>query len=353
MGAQKLKRKSPEKSPRHSTQRAVKRRRHSIGRESEHLQEKEELQSEDVEGVAVSGQRAELMLEDNRVEKMALEKREDRQRVRQAEKQIMETLAKTREPPPKGSLRVDPPTTIHGAPRLSKDALAFRRVFESMALSTLKAVDRIHQASKADDNWSRKAAHVSRMKDERERRRRKIEDIRRSTKETIEAWRIMEENKLERLSEENVRRASVNLLNKSIQRNAADEKRKRKAEDRIFAADFMQQTTGIGREIAKDDHEITAEEKREDTRDQVQQIVEATRQKRDETQTEKEIRDTQLVWEGVLAKKNLDGKMVEVCTVSCTHLFVSQKKTLIIIMHVQILLSLSHFLSCRRQHRGW
>ena len=276
------------------------------------LQEEDGPESEGINGIVVSGQKAEVRLEDNWVEKMAQMKKENGKRVREAEYQIVENLAKVREPPSKELRRVDPPITIHGAPRLSKNALAFSRAFESMTLSPLKAVDRIHELDRVNENWSRKAAYVSWVKMERERQRQKIKEIRQKTKETVEAWRIMEDNKVARLRDENVLKASQNLLEKSIQRNAASKSRKMDEMDRSFATEFTQQAVSIGHEMAKDDREISTKGKREEIKERVQLLTETARQRREEARSEREIRDTRLLWEGVLAKKDLDRKIMQV-----------------------------------------
>ena len=298
-------------------QRPTKKGKRSLERERELVRDDKEEEIERANRMTVTGRRREVMVEENCTKKMVRDKEEDGKRLREAEEQIMETVAKTREPPSKDLRRVDPPTTIHGAPRLGKDTLAFSRVFESVTLSTLKAVDKIHETERMRENWNRKATHVVRMRNEREVRRRKIQDIRQKTKETIEAWRIMEENKVARLLDQNAEQASRNLLERSIQRCTASEDRKKEVKDRAFAAEFSQQAVSIGREVAKEDREISTEDRREEIKRQVEQVTEATRQRREEARTEKEIRNTQLVWEGALAKKELNGKIVQVVEQSC------------------------------------
>ena len=278
----------------------------------------EQLESDIVHGIKVRGQKTEVMVDDDLFENLAQMKKEDGKRVREAEKQIMRRLAETRKPPTKALRRVDPPTTIHGNPRLTKEAVAFSRAFKSMTLSTLKAVDRIHEAGRENENWNRKAAHVSRMKMEREKRRQKIQEFRQRMKETIEAWKIMEENKIARMQEQNAKKVSQDLLDRSIRRNADDMSRAREAKEQSFATEFTRQVIRIGREIMKDDHEMATEEKKAETKEQVQQLTEAARQRREELQTDREIRDTQLMWEGALAKKELDRKIVQV-VLCCTY----------------------------------
>ena len=266
-----------------------------------------------VDSMTVTGEKREVMVEENRERKMVNTKKAEGKKLRKAEKQIMETLIKAREPPSKDLRKTPPPTTIHRAPRLSKEALAFSRVFESMTLSTLRAVERIHEVEKARGDWDRKATHVTRMKIEREKRRLKIQDIHQRTKETIEAWKVMEENRISRLQDQNAQQISQHLLEKSIQRSTVTESRNRDAADRWLAAEFAQQALSISQEVSKDDRKISAESKREEIKRQVEQLTEAARQRKDEARTEKEIRDTQLLWEGVLAKKELNGKMMQVC----------------------------------------
>ena len=336
-----------EKSPGSDRQRAVRKGKHTVRKEL--IQEEEgERESEGADGMIVSGRKTDVMEEDNWSEKMVQTKQEDGKRLRKEEEQIMTCVAKTREPPPKHLRRVDPSTTIHGAPRLSKQALAYTRVFESMQLSTLKAVDRIHEVDKLNESWSRKAAHVSQMRKEREKRQQKIHDVRKKTRETIEAWRIMEENKVMNLREKNATRELQNLMDKSIRQDAARENRKRDAVERSFATQFSHRAVNVGREISKDDCEIAIEEKRKEIKKQVQQLTEATRQRREEAHTERETRNTQLVCEGVLARKELDGKMMQVYSycVICTGNFV-YTCTYLIDIHVPTCLC------CRLQFKGW
>lgn len=282
--------------------------------------EEEELESDIVGDIKVSGQKREVMVDDDRFENLARTRREDGKRVREGEKQIMQYLAETRKPLTKALHRVDPPTTIHGNPRLTKEAAAFGRAFKSMTLSTLKALDRIHEAGRDNENWNRKAAHVSRMKMEREKRRQKIKEFRQRMKETIEAWKIMEENKIARMREQNAKKVSQDLLERSVRRNVDGMSRAKEAKEQSFATEFTQQVTSIGREIMKDDREMATEEKKAETKEQVQQLAEAARQRREEIQTDREIRDTQLMWEGALAKKELDRKVVQVTLMLYIHI---------------------------------
>ena len=258
--------------------------------------------------MSVLGQKEEVRAEDKSVERVAQAKKEEGKQLRREEEQIM---GKNREPLSKDLRKVPPPTTIHGAPRLSKDALAFSRAFQSVNLSTLKAVERIHEMEGVREDWERKAAHVERIRVERERRRQKIQDIRQKTKETVEAWRITEENKIVRLRDENAKQAVESLLERSLRRSDAGEHREREARDRSFAAEFVKQTVSVGREVAKDDRESTTEEKRKEIKRQVEQATELARHRRQEAKAEREIRDTRLVWEGALAKKELSGRVMK------------------------------------------
>ena len=261
--------------------------------------------------MCVTGQRQEVVIEDKSVEKITQLKKVEGKLLRKEEQQIMKTVAKSREPPSKDNRKIPSPTTIHGEPRLTKDTLAFKRAFQSMTLSTLNAVDRIHHVERVKEDWDRKVAHVERMKIEREKRRQKICDIRQKTKETIEAWRIMEENKLARLQEENIKQAKQSLIDKSLRQSDAHESRLKDARERCFAAEFVKQTTSIGREISKDDREIIAEDRRREIMRHVEQLTELVQQRKQDAREEREIRDTQLVWEGVLAKRELNGKMMQ------------------------------------------
>ena len=260
-------------------------------------------------GISVVGQRAEVLVEEDRTEKTAESRKEAGEEIREAEAQIMEEVEETRKP--KTLRKVASPTTIHGFPRLSKDALAFGRGFESMTLSTLKAVDRIHEVEKSRENWDRKAAHVAQMKNERERQRKKVQDVRQKTRETNEAWKIMEENKLMRLRDKTAKESAQTVLERALQRNVASKGRQKEAMERSFAAELAQQTLSVGREVAREDQEVSLEEKREEIKRKVQQATESARQRRQQVQAEREIRQAQLVWEGALARKELSGKIVQ------------------------------------------
>ena len=261
--------------------------------------------------ITVVGEKADVLMENDHVEKMAESKKEAGRELREEEAQIMETVEKIREPPSKDLRKVASPTTIHGAPRLSKDALAFSRVFESMTLSTFKAVDRIHEVQRMKENWERKATHVARMKTERERRRRKIQDFQQKTRETIESWKIMEENKLIRLREKAAQETMQSILDRSLRRAASDKGRQKETAERSFATEFARQSLNMCHEVSKDDHGLSLEERREEIKRQVKQVTEATRQRRQEAKTERETREAQLVWEGELGKKELSRKMIQ------------------------------------------
>lgn len=270
-----------------------------------------------VDSITVTGEKREVKVEEHCARKMVHAKKMEGKKLRKAEKQISEMLTKMREPPSKDIRDMPSSTTTHRAPRLSKEALAFSRVFESMTLSTMRAVDRIHEVEREREDWDRKASHVTSMKMERDKRRLKIQDLRQRTKETIEAWKVTEENKLERLQDQNARLISQHLLEKFIQRSTAMESRKREAADQLLAAEFAQQALNIGRKVSKDDRKISAENRRVEIKREVEQLTEAARQRKNEARKEREIRDTQLLWEGVLAKKELNGKMMQVIYIQC------------------------------------
>ena len=257
------------------------------------------------------GQKADVLVDENRAEDMAELKQEAGREIREAEIQIMEEVEKTREPLSKTLRKVAPATTIHGFPRLSKDAVAFSRAFKSVTLSTLEAVDRIHEVERMKDNWDKKAARVAKMKTEREKRRRSIQEVRQRTRDSIEAWKIAEENKLARLRDETAKEAAQGIMDRTLQQSIASKTRQKEAIERSFATEFAQQTLSMGRGAAEEHKQASLEEKREEIKKQVRQATECARQRRQEICAEREIRQAQLVWEGALARKELSGKMVQ------------------------------------------
>ena len=299
-------------------------------RESQHQQWEGEGEEEEVRlfhiapsgmerGIAVSGERAAMILENNRAENMAAARQEDGLRVREAERQIKEVVAKSREvSPPK----LTPPTTIHGVPRLNKGELAFRRVFGTMSLAPLLAVERKHQLNKMRSSLSSKADHVLSMKQEREERRRKIDEVRRKNRELIESWRVSEENKIAKLQEENARKETQQKMRLSLKRNKCQANRRREMEEREFAVWFTQQNCAIRREQNKNDQSLREEEKAEELKDQVQLLAEEAEQKRCEAMREREIMAARVTWEGVVDKRQLNTKVVEVsCCSLHTHTY--------------------------------
>ena len=275
-------------------------------------------------GIVVSGERAGVILENNRARNMAAARREDGSRVREAERQIKEVVVKSREV---YSPKLTSPTTIHGAPRLSKEELAYRRALGTMSLAPLLAMERKHQLNKMRSSLSSKTDHVLYMKQEREERRRKIDEVRRKNRELIENWRASEENKIAKLQEENARKETQQKMNLSLKRNECRENRRRKVEEHEFAVHFTQQNCANGREQTENDRSLMEEEKAEEMKDQVQLLAEEAEQKRSEAMREREIVVARVTWEGMVDKKQLNTKVVEVsccslykyCTHTCTH----------------------------------
>lgn len=260
--------------------------------------------------ISVEGERAKVVIEKNRVEKLKKSKKESGEKLREDETQIMEEVKKLREPS-KTPLKPEPITTIHGAPRLSKDALAFRRVFESMTLSTLKAVDRIHQMEKTKENWKFKASHVAMMKTERENRRRKIQNFQQKTRETIETWKIREENELMRLRDEAEKEKMEDILERAHRRSSIQESRHKDAKESAFVKKFTRKSLSIGREVAKKDRKASLEERKQEIKKQVRDTTEATRQRRRGACVDREKRETQLIMDGEQAKRDLSTKMMK------------------------------------------
>ena len=264
----------------------------------------------DTPGMTMSGQKVVVITDEYRVDKMVASRKEDGQNVREAEKQIRECVTKLREPPPKKSFKT---TTAHyGIPQFSKEVVAFRRVFESMPLSTLRVVDRIDQMNKMNSTWRQKVALVSQMKNDRERKRQKIEDFHNKTLGAAESWKNREEDRLAKLRKENAKKASEEILRYRNQYDTANETQKRLKEDYSFSMEFANQGVGMGREVLKNDGEMVADKRNKEVKEQTQSFLKTTRWKREEGKMKKKICETQLIWDGALARKERDGKIAKV-----------------------------------------
>ena len=238
----------------------------------------------------------------NFIADMITSRREDGERIRNAEKEIKETVAKTKQPP----LKPEKTTSM------SKDELSFTRAYTTMTLSALKAVEKVHEARKKTDALIQKVNLVSKMKQERMERREKIEEFHRSLRESINNWRAEKDDKLTLARQLQRMRREEDILRRSHSHDTAITNMHRQSEDQKFACEFSQQNTLVSSTLSKEDRKLSQDSKLQGIKEKVQQAREVSKEHQEMVKRYMELREAKLLQEGLSAKEELDAKMLEV-----------------------------------------
>ena len=241
----------------------------------------------------------------DRVTDTVMSKKEDGNRVRNAEKEIKESAEKAKEQPSKSR-------KVKESTGMSKDNLLFTRACGTMTLSALRAVEKVHEARKKADTLIQKANLVSQMKQERMERREKIEKFRRDLKEDITMWKITEEDRLERMREQILARKNDELLSKLQCLDTAAIVTQRHAEDQNFACEFSQQNTLVGNMICREDQKLSKNASYQERKERVERMREVSREHQEMVKKFMELREAKLLQECATARKELDAKMLQV-----------------------------------------
>ena len=232
-------------------------------------------------------------------------KLENGKKIREAEAEIKETVARAKQPPQKAE-KVKKPSSM------SKDELAFTRTYATMTLSALKAVEKAHEAQKKADALIKKANLVAKIKHQRLERREKLEKAQRTLRESVSTWKGAEESRLAHLREKQREKKMEGLLEKSHVQDTNVLRMYQQNEDQKFASQFNQQSTFVGTTLSREDRRLSHETWLREIKEQVQQAREVSHEHQEMVRRYMELREEKLLRESGLHKKELDAKMLQV-----------------------------------------
>lgn len=259
-------------------------------------------ESTEIEAV---GQVLDVLMQD-RVAEMIASRKEHGKMIRSAEKDIKETVAVTKQPPPKSE------SSKESFKMLSKNEMAFTRAYATMTLSALRAVEKAYEARKKADALIQKANQVAKIKQERLERREKIEEFHRALRENATLWKESEESRLEQLREKKLAIRNEELQQKSQSHHVTIINMQKQAEDKQFACNFNRQSTLVGAKLAREDRKMSQGTKLQEIKERVQQTREVSQEHQEMVRRFMELRETKLLQEGISAKKELDAKLLQV-----------------------------------------
>ena len=260
--------------------------------------------AQDSQDIGVSGQIVQVLPHDY-VAAMVMSRQEEGRMIRKAEKEIMETVTKMRQPPPRPEKAKNPDV-------LTKDEMAFTRAYTTMNLSAVRAVEKVHDSRKKAEELIQRANHVSKMKREKVKRRGKIENFHQTLRDNNNSWKAMEESRLAQLREQQCIQRTKDIMKTTESRDAAAMNQHRQMEDQTFACEFNQQQMLVSVTLTKEDQRQSKDAKLLEIKEQVQQAREVSQEHQEMVRRYMELRKNKLQQEGATAKKNLDTKMLEV-----------------------------------------
>lgn len=254
------------------------------------------------DNIELTGQTAKVFTH-NELPNIATTKIEDGKALRAVEKEISETVAKIRQPPqPIRELRPKP---------LGKEHHSFTRAYATMNLSALRSIEKVHEAKKKEEELARKANLVSKIKQERDVRRAKIEEHQRSMRENILEWKSDEMQRLEEAQLKQKKQHQADVMKQSQVRDDGIISAQRQLEDQEFASEFGRQNTLVGGTLSKEDRKSSKESVHSKTRERVQQARKISLEQQELVKKYMESRRAQLIREGTEIKRELDIKTLE------------------------------------------
>lgn len=184
---------------------------------------------------------------------LAALRKEEGERIRDAEKTIKQLVSKGRQPPlrkPRG----------HGSEskgHAAREKLTFDRAYMTMTLSTLKRFERSQEVQRKANTRIEKAKTVCKIKQERlERRRHRMELFRQALQERITSWRAAEEDHLERLTEMRQAEREEEEERRADRQDWSAMAAQARREDRQLACEFNQQVSLVGSTLSQEDRKM-------------------------------------------------------------------------------------------------
>ena len=234
---------------------------------------------------------------------MLLSKKEDGETVRAAMREYGEMLKSL---PPKRIIKHNKLVT--------PEERAFNRIYTTMTLSALKAVERVYESRKKVVAMTDKINTVRRVKQDLMDGRHKINDFRRSRQEVIHNWKEEESKKQAKATEEKEAEKKMVVKRKQYRKGLRLQRKSIQTADKKFCERFSHQNNLVKHTLAQEDTKLLQDEI-------VHGKVESAKQQREdelrvlhEVRRYMEYRGLKLRSEGAAEKARLNADVLEVYT---------------------------------------
>lgn len=237
---------------------------------------------------------------------LATSKRENVRMIREAEKALSMSRMQLKQAPAKPPYKPD---------AMTKDEFAFTRVYGTMNLGLLNKMDKVHHTHKVNKVQEGKANLVARVRRERVMRRGKIEAFQNHLKDRVHMWKCREEGRLERRREVLDKQREAELMEQSQQREVERRSAHKQQEKRELSDYFRQNSALISNTVCMEDRKVSVEQSCAAVQENVRQVRQESLEQQEEARRYLEHRRNRLWEEGRQEKKDIDARMLEVCTV--------------------------------------
>ena len=236
-------------------------------------------------------------------------KKQDVHKVKRDKEEIHRRMAELKQPP---DSKHTPKSNS-----MSKDDFIFTRVYATMNLSVLRDVEKVHRAKRKNMELEDKANMVSRIKNERILRKKKIKDFQKNTRNKNREWREEEEMKLEERKNILYNKRQTYLLKKSQEHDLTFLSMQRQQTEQNFSHEFSQHHNMISNTLGKEDRKSQVKASSAACKERVNRVVNDSLQQQEETQRYLEMRRERVTDKAQYDKSQLNAKKLEVSVWLC------------------------------------
>ena len=241
---------------------------------------------------------------------MLLSKKEDGETVRAAMREYGEML---RHLPPKKIVKHDKLVT--------PEERAFNRIYTTMTLSALRAVERVYESRKKVVAMTDKINAVKRVRQDLLDGRHKINEFHRSRQEVIHNWKEEESKKQAEATKEKEAEKKMAVKRKQCRKQLRLHRKAIQTADKKFFQQFSQQNNLVRHTLAQEDTKLLRDEVVHDKVEETKQQREDELRMLHEVRRYMDYRGLKLRSEGAAEKAKLNADILEVCILSFTPLW--------------------------------
>lgn len=233
---------------------------------------------------------------------MLLSRKEDGETVRAAMREYKEMLE-----------HLPPKKIVKHNKLVTPEERAFNRIYTTMTLSALRAVERVYESRKKVVAMADKASTVKKVKQDLMDGRHKISEFHKSRQEAIHNWKEEESKKQAKATEEKEAEKKMVVKKKQYRKGLRLQRKSIQTADKRFFEQFSQQNNLVKHTLAQEDAKLLRDEI-------IHEKVESAKQQREdemrmlhEVRRYMEYRGLKLRSEGAAEKARLNAQVLEVC----------------------------------------